>query len=98
MNRQEHLLVILAEECAEVAQEISKALRFGVLEQRDLPTTNADRIQKELNDLFAMVGMINDERDIPVQFYRDSSLMRQKREKVEKYLLYSEECGTLENA
>lgn len=28
MNRSEHLLSCLAEECAEVAQRVSKALRF----------------------------------------------------------------------
>ncbi len=30
MNRRDHLLDILAEECAEVAIRVSKALRFGL--------------------------------------------------------------------
>jgi len=30
MNRTEHLLVCLAEECAEVGQAVAKALRFGL--------------------------------------------------------------------
>ena len=29
MTREEHLLTIVAEECAEVAQRATKALRFG---------------------------------------------------------------------
>lgn len=30
MNTTEHLLVVLGEECAEVQQNIAKALRFGL--------------------------------------------------------------------
>ena len=30
MNREEHLLTILSEECAEVIKDVSKALRFGL--------------------------------------------------------------------
>lgn len=30
MNKAEHLLTCLAEECAEIQQAVSKALRFGV--------------------------------------------------------------------
>lgn len=92
MNRLEHLLVIFSEECAEVAQETSKALRFGVDEQRDLPTSNLDRIQKEFNQLLAMREMLKNEG---VVIESDLIVQREKIEKVEKYLLYSEECGTL---
>jgi hypothetical protein len=94
MNRQEHLLTILGEECSELHQEVCKALRFGMYEQRDLPTSNAERLLKEFNDLIAMSEMVND-------FYQDTilhmdfNLIRAKKEKVEKYLLYSKECGTL---
>lgn len=107
MNREEHLLTILGEECSELHQEICKALRFGVWEQRDIPTSNAERIFKEFNDLLAMVDMVNEstretsfaaaqvtvgQRGI---MYRDELLIEEKKAKVEKYLLYSEECGTL---
>lgn len=55
MNRAEHLLTCLAEECAEVGQRVSKALRFGLREvQPGQPLTNADRILDELRDLFAV--------------------------------------------
>ena len=50
MNRTEHLLACLAEECAEVAQAVGKALRFGL--DDGYPGTdrkNADDIAKELN-------------------------------------------------
>ena len=93
MNREQHLLTILMEECCEVAQEVSKAKRFGINEQRDLPTSNHERIQKEFNDLLAIVDMLNDEG---MDFHRDPKLIRMKRAKVEKYLLYSKKCGTLD--
>ena len=97
MNRQEHLITILGEECSELHQELCKALRFGVYEQRDLPTSNAQRIFKEFNDLMAMVEMVNDSavdtsfKDARVTLglgglmYRDESLIAKKKAKVEKY-------------
>ena len=92
MNRQEHLLTILGEECSELHQEICKALRFGINEQRDLPTSNHERMQKEFNDILAMVEMVKSEG---VFLCEDEKMVCDKMEKVEKYLLYSKECGTL---
>lgn len=88
MNRLEHLLTIFIEECNEVAQETSKALRFGVNEQRDLPTSNLERMQKEFNQLMAMRDMLWDEG---VCIRGDQEVMYKKRITVEKYLLYSAE-------
>lgn len=98
MNRIEHLLTILGEECAELIQEASKAKRFGIDEQRDLPTSNLERMQTEFNDVLALVDMINYEIDRPdrkLLLHRNAILINAKCLKVEKYLLYSKECGTL---
>lgn len=94
MNRLEHLLTIFGEEGSEIAQETAKALRFGIHEQRDLPTSNRDRMQKEFNDLLAMVEMLNKE-DQSINLHRDDSMIYAKILKVETYLDYSKECGTL---
>lgn len=92
MNRLEHLLVIFGEECNETAQETAKALRFGVDEQRDLPTSNRERISYEFSQLMAMREMLEAEGVlIPI----DTKVMQEKKAKVEKYLLYSKELGTL---
>ena len=92
MNRLEHLLTILMEECCELAQDTAKAKRFGVNEQRDLPTSNRDRMEKEFNDVFAVIEMLKDEGCI---LRLDPVAMELKKAKVEKYLKYSAECGTL---
>lgn len=47
MKRHEHLLSILAEECCEVGQRVSKALRFGLDEvQPGQDLSNAERIKQ----------------------------------------------------
>jgi len=95
MNREEHLLTILGEECAELHQEASKALRFGIDEQRDLPTSNCERMQKEFNDVLALIEMLNDFYCDNI-FSTDTTLINLKKLKVEKYLIYSKELGTLQ--
>lgn len=96
MNRQEHLLVILAEEAAEIAQQVSKILRFGIDEQRDFPTSNRERLQGEFNDLLAVVEVLKDDHGIDL--HRDPDLIAKKKAKVVKYMVYAEvECGTLDD-
>lgn len=94
MNRTEHLLSILAEECAEVAQRVTKALRFGLTEvQSGQPLTNAQRITYELGDLMGMVDMLESEGHI--ESPSDEAIAK-KRVAVEKYLKLSASVGTLE--
>ncbi len=92
MNTTEHLLVILMEECNELAQQASKALRFGLDEQRDLPTSNRERMQAEWSDLRAVVEMLQ-AREIMLP--ANSNQIKNKKEKVLKYMNYSRELGTL---
>jgi NTP pyrophosphatase (non-canonical NTP hydrolase) len=100
MTRHEHLMTIAMEECAEVAQRIAKAQRFGMSQiQQDADDkpeenpgrlSNRARIVDELNDLMAMMEMIGISLlDI------DGKKMYAKREKVERYLKRSQQCGTL---
>ena len=65
MNRQEFLLTIMAEECVEVAQRISKALRFGLDEvQPGQEFKNSERILGEMMDLLAVAQMIEQEAGV----------------------------------
>lgn len=102
MTRDEHLMTIAVEECAEVQQRLTKALRFG-LEQvqaaaghavtgaADESMTNRERILLEYADLVATMGMLG-LNDKPL----DPARIAAKREKVERFLKYSAEVGTLQ--
>ena len=96
------MLTILAEECAEVAQRVSKGLRFGLAEiQPGQELTNAQRIMEEMNDLVATYQMLAGPVVSPTNpLFRGSvhewmQGMALKQEKIEKFLAYSKERGTL---
>jgi len=89
MTRDEHLLTIAAEECAELAQRLSKALRFGMDEvQPGQPLSNRERIIEEYTDLIAALEMLG-------IWTLDRAQIDAKHRKVERFLRYSEQCGTL---
>jgi len=94
MTKQEHLLVMLAEECAEVSQRATKALRFGLTNPKgsepDQPYTNQERLFMEINDLLAVLDLLFEGID-----YSSEVMKNYKKQKVEKYLKLSEELGLL---
>jgi uncharacterized protein (UPF0261 family) len=94
MTRIEHLLICLSEECAEVSQRISKALRFGLQEvQPEQSLTNAERIGLELFDLIATVELL-EEMGVALR-PTDAHLIERKKVKLATFMKYAEECGTL---
>jgi hypothetical protein len=94
MNIDEHLLLVLAEECAEVQQRITKALRFGLQEvQPEQDMTNEQRISYELNDLLASVELLK-QRGL-LELYPNGDMVELKKLKVRKYMNYAREQGTL---
>ncbi len=99
MNKQEHSLVIFQEELGELAmellslqQQVSKALRFGINEQRDLPTSNLERIEAEWNDLLGSVLKL---RSVGINLKPDVNAIARKMEKIDKYTSYAESLGTI---
>lgn len=97
MNRTEYLLVKLAEECSEVAQRATKALTFGLDEvQEGQKLTNSERILLEFNDLLAVIDMLKDEAVFDEDNIVNKQLMEDKKQKIEKYMLYSQQIGTLD--
>lgn len=94
MTREEHLLTIAAEECAEVAQRLSKALRFGMDEvQPGQELTNRERIYEEYWHLRAVLGMC--EIDAWGTSSDSTAAEGGKVLKVEQFLEYSRQQGTL---
>lgn len=99
MTRTEHLLTILAEECAEVAQRVSKAIRFGLTEvQPGQPLTNAKRIEHEMLDLLAAWNMLAREGAFPDACGPNEAAVRMeaKAEKVERFLAFSAGRGLVD--
>lgn len=95
MTRLEHLITILAEECNETAQRATKALRFGLDEiQEGQLLKNHERITYEFNDILAVMEMLKDEGHISMIIDRES--VAKKKKKVEKYLEYCKQIGTLQ--
>ena len=64
MTEQEHLLTCLMEECAEVQQAVSKALRFGLNDSYKDYGVNRERIEDELCDLAGVLELLYDRKII----------------------------------
>lgn len=98
MNRTEHLLTCLGEECDEVGQRVAKALRFGLDEtQADQPLNNAARIREEMRDLMAVYNILMRENVVDALDLRPADIDA-KLAKIEKYMAISRAQGVLTEA
>jgi hypothetical protein len=95
MNKREHLLTILSEECAEIIKDVSKTLRFGVDDHYPgiCKPTNIESVYREFCDLTAVMEMLDKMGVICSVAQRD--LVEEKKQRVLKYLEYSRDAGTL---
>lgn len=94
MNKIEHLLTIVAEECVEVAQRATKALRFGLKETQEGHTeTNAERLRQEFADLQATLRYLSVETGL--DFTPSGQMLMDKVDRIDEYLKLSEGRGTL---
>lgn len=94
MNLQQLLFLKLSEECNEVGQECSKIMQFGMDEiYAPIGISNRDRLRGELQDLFAIVQLLNEEFDLG--FVPSPEAVEVKRAKVMHYAQYSKDIGTL---
>lgn len=79
MNKQDEILIILQEECAEVIQAISKIKRFGMI-------NNSENLKKEIADLLCMIDIL---RSTNILSFSDNELNDLKYEKVLKLKKFS---------
>ena len=95
MNKTEHLLTCLIEECSEIQKGAAKALRFGLDDHAPGDsTTNNESISREAIDLIAIIEMLEERNIIPS--LRTSELIQLKKDKVIRYMKYAQERGTLD--
>lgn len=95
MNKTEHLLACLMEECAEIQQAAAKALRFGL--QDGYPgaeTTNAQDIAREVTDLIAVIDLCR-EHGIFGQPSEAKAMYDKKRQRVAEFMEYAKTTGAL---
>ena len=94
MTEEQILLTILGEECNEIAQRASKAIRFGSTEiQPGQEFTNAERICYEFNDLYATMLLLREKGILPE--IQNTTSIDSKKEKIERFNKYSEKLGIL---
>ena len=78
MNRNEEIMTILQEECAEVIQAVSKVKRFGMSE-------NHSALVKELGDLQAMIELMYEFHVVNCTIDQKFENIFQKRQKLIKF-------------
>lgn len=94
MNKRDYLLVCLAEECSEVIKTITKIMRFG--ENISYPKgaiSNREKLQDELNDIFGVVALLQDNKIINEKTLQGKKV-QEKKNKVIKH--FEEQDNTLE--
>lgn len=90
MTRKQFLLMKLAEEASEISQIALKTSQFGLNEVYQVES-NKERCHNELNDLLAIVEMLNEE--FGFSFIPDNKQISEKKQKVNKYFNYSKSLG-----
>jgi len=91
MNKQEYLLLCLAEECNELAQNCIKCLRFTT-EHHYYELSNIERVQLELTDVMSVLYLL--ENELKIEF--DKKFSQDKIDKLKGYMVRSQQLGTLE--
>jgi hypothetical protein len=99
VNIEEHHLIMLMEECAEVAHRASKQLRFGrdeVQPGQDQP--NHARLREEIMDVHAVIERLIEANLIePISFADTDEHRKNKQAKVDRMLALSRSQGRLDS-
>ena len=78
MSKEEEILLILQEECAEVIQAVSKIKRFGA-------ENNIDQLKLELGDLICMIDLVFEFKVVDVTETEIKNRILEKRNKLKQY-------------
>jgi NTP pyrophosphatase (non-canonical NTP hydrolase) len=83
-DKQQEILVITQEECAEVIQEISKCFRFGIDNNHKSGLLHRQVLEQEIGDLLCMLDLC-----IEHGIVSEMGVLEAKVKKVEKLRVYS---------
>ena len=88
MMRNEEIMTILQEECAEVIQAVSKVRRFGL-------SDNVGELKKEMCDLLCMLELMKEFNVVNLSYEEQLENIFQKREKLKKFSKIFETYGEI---
>lgn len=94
MNKREHLLTCLIEECSEIQKPICKAQRFGENDHYPEATiTNIEEVENEIDDLMGVIELLREEGILrrPINPIN----VEKKKAKIKKYMEYARNVGAL---
>lgn len=93
MDETQYLLTVLSEEAVEVSHAAHKVIRFTPHDSHTIGgPTNLENLEKEYNDLIAMVEMLA-EKGIVIGVSRE--LIAKKKQRVLDYMAYSRQLGVV---
>ena len=97
MNKAEHLLTCLSEECSEVIKAVCKAQRFGLQDgYPDTDRTNEGDIQEEFAQAVAVMEMLEEEVFGSRNTKKLTRIMEAKKANVRNWMEYAQETGALD--
>jgi len=95
---EDHLLLLLMEECAEVQQACSKILRFGMDDsETPMHLNNEDRLLNEIYDLLSVLDLVHEEVSSIALGHELFEISAIKKEKIKKWMKYSKTKGKLDD-
>lgn len=98
MNRLEHVLATLSEECHEAGKVACKALRFGLDDRKHGEgPTNAEKLRAEVLDIIGTYQMIAMEgHALPLSICEVGTARAAKQARIESFMPHAVEKGALQ--
>ncbi|WP_207694161.1 hypothetical protein DOK67_0001893 [Enterococcus sp. DIV0212c] len=99
MRKNEYLALVAMEECAEIQQALSKAIRFGFDDHHPsrVDENNEEQMLTEFYQLTAMIEELQKQGIITCLSEEKIEVIKQNKiEKVYEFMAYSKQKGTLE--
>lgn len=96
MTKNQHLLVKVSEECAEISQVACKAIIFGPKNHApgDYDTDNANDIITEYYQLTAIIEMLQEEKVLPIyDEEKINDIKSDKKSRIKSWMKYSDKLG-----
>ena len=97
MTEQQHILLKIIEECAEVSHVASKCIQFGLYEtKKDADQNNLERLCDELQDLQDTIKIAEQILNTGLPTSNNSLSRHKKQKKLNKYKELSRSLGQLQ--